>query len=137
MKLVVGYDGSDDARRALERASRFAAGDAVLVVSVVPLSAPAGRGPAGVEARQIEVHHEQLEEARKVLASHGVEARLIETLGNPIGDAADALMHVARDQGAELIVVGTRGLGGLKRLVLGSVSAKLVREAPCDVLVVR
>ena len=72
-----------------------------------------------------------------MLASHGVEARLIETLGNPIGDAADALMHVARDQGAELIVVGTRGLGGLKRLVLGSVSAKLVREAPCDVLVVR
>ena len=137
MKLVVGYDGSDNARRALERASHLAAGDAVLVVSVVPLSAPGGRGPAAVDAQQIEVHHEQLEEARKVLASHGVDGQLIETLGNPIGDVADALMHVARDHDAELIVVGTRGLGRRKRLVVGSVSAKLVREAPCDVLVVR
>jgi nucleotide-binding universal stress UspA family protein len=137
MKLVVGYDGSDNARRALERASRLAAGDVVLVVSVVPLSAPGARGPAAVDAQQIEAHHKQLEEARKVLASHGADAQLIETLGNPIGDVADALMHVARVHDAELIVVGTRGLGMRKRLVVGSVSTKLVREAPCDVLVVR
>ena len=71
------------------------------------------------------------------MASHGADAQLIETLGNPIGDVADALMHVARVHDAELIVVGTRGLGMRKRLVVGSVSTKLVREAPCDVLVVR
>jgi nucleotide-binding universal stress UspA family protein len=137
VKIVVGFDGSDNARRALERASRLAAGDAVLVVSVVPLSAPGARGPAAVEAPQIEAHHEQLAEARKVLASHGADAQLIETLGNPIGDVADALMHVARDHEAELIVVGIRGLGRRKSLLVGSVSAKLVREASCDILVVR
>lgn len=137
MKLLVGYDGSEYSRRALERSAQFAAGDPVFVVSVVPLTAPAGRGPAGVEPREIQVHHEQLEEARRLLESHGVEPKLIETLGNPIGDPADALIHVANDQQVGLIVVGTRGLGALKRLVLGSVSSKLVSEAPCDVLVVR
>lgn len=137
MKLVVGYDGSDHAERALERAARFSTGDPVLVVSVVPMSGPAGRGPAEVEPEQIDVHHEQLAEAQRILQSHGVEGKLIETLGGAIGDTADALMHVAREHDAELIVVGTRGLGGIKRLFLGSVSTKLVHEAPCDVLVVR
>lgn len=137
MKVVVGYDGSEDARRALQRASILASGDPVIVVSVVPLSGPAGRGPAGVDTAQLEAHHEQLEQANTFLTAQGVEAQLITTFGNSIGDAADALMHVARDHQADVIIVGTRGLGGLKRLVLGSVSSKLVHEAPCDVLVVR
>jgi nucleotide-binding universal stress UspA family protein len=136
MKLVVGYDGSDHARRALEKASGLAGDDTVVVVSVVPTSPPAARGPAAVETRQLEVHHDQLQEAKTLLAGHGVQARLIETLGGPMGDVADALMHVARDEGADLIVVGARGLNVLQRLVLGSVTDKLVHEAEFDVLVV-
>lgn len=137
MKLVVGYDGSEHAGRALERAALLSTGDPVVVVSVVSVSGPAARGPARVEPREIEVHHEQLAHARSLLKTYGVEAQLIETLGNAIGDTADALIDVARKHNADIIVVGTRGLGGLKRLVLGSVSTKLVHEAPCDVLVVR
>ena len=137
MKTVVGYDGSDHARRALERASRLAGEDPVVVVSVVPTSPPAARGPAALETSQLEVHHDQLAEAETWLASHGVKSQLVETLASPIGDVADALMHVAGREGAELIVVGARGLSALQRLLLGSVTDKLVHEAACDVLVVR
>ena len=137
MRLLLGYDGSEHAKRALDRAAQLAGTDPVTVVSVVPMASPAGRGPAVLAVQELTIHHEQLEEARSMLETRGATAHLIETLGNPIGDPADALMHVAKDQEAELMVVGTRGLGGLKRLVLGSVSTKLVHEAPCDVLVVR
>lgn len=54
-----------------------------------------------------------------------------------IGDPADAIVDEAGDWGADLIVLGTRGLGGAQRLLLGSVSTKVLHRAPCDVLVVR
>jgi nucleotide-binding universal stress UspA family protein len=57
----------------------------------------------------------------------------IEGHGNP----ADVLVEEAEESGADLIVVGTRGLNAARRLVLGSVSTNVVQHAPCDVLVVR
>jgi nucleotide-binding universal stress UspA family protein len=53
------------------------------------------------------------------------------------GDPAQAICRAAEDRGAELIVVGSRGLGKLHRLLLGSVSRAVVEGAPCSVLVVR
>jgi nucleotide-binding universal stress UspA family protein len=53
------------------------------------------------------------------------------------GDAADVICKEAADRGADVIVVGTHGRTGLKRLFLGSVSEHVVRRAPCPVLVVR
>ncbi len=137
MSIVVGYDGSEHARRALERAAEVANGRTVIVVSVVPMAAPSGRAPAALDPDEVTRHREQLDEAVRLLAARGVPAEAYEPLGNPIGDPADALIHVARDRDASLLAVGTRGLGATKRLLLGSVSEKLVREAPCDVLVVR
>jgi nucleotide-binding universal stress UspA family protein len=60
-------------------------------------------------------------------------ARYIEGHGSP----ADVIVDEAEDNGADLIVVGTRGLHAGRRLLLGSVSTKVVHHAPCDVLVVR
>lgn len=137
MKSVLGYDGSDCARRALARAAEVAGGDEVIVVSVVPVAGPAGHGPAGVKPGDLEAHDEMLQEARQHLDALGCSYHLVETLAGGIGDTADALMDVAREHAADLIVVGTRGHTGLKKLLLGSVSSKLTQEAPCDVLVVR
>jgi nucleotide-binding universal stress UspA family protein len=53
------------------------------------------------------------------------------------GDAAGELVRLARARPFDLVVVGTHGRRGLKRLVLGSVAERVVREAPCAVLVVR
>ena len=59
----------------------------------------------------------------------GVEVLVVE------GDPGRALCDLATERGATVIVAGTRGRGGLKRAVLGSVSDHLVRHAPCPVLV--
>jgi nucleotide-binding universal stress UspA family protein len=53
------------------------------------------------------------------------------------GDAAAMLIAVAEEQHADLIVVGARGLTGLERFLLGSVSSKLAHHAPCSVRIVR
>ena len=71
--------------------------------------------------------------AVEALARSGVEVR---TAG-PVGDAADEIVRLAKEMRADVIVLGARGLNPLKRLVLGSVSTRVLHHAPCDVLVVR
>ena len=53
------------------------------------------------------------------------------------GDAADAILDVAEEQRADLIVVGNKGMTGAKRFLLGSVPNKISHHAPCSVLIVR
>ena len=74
---------------------------------------------------------EILEHAVSSLGMTDVEARIIE------GDPGRALCDLAREVEATVIVMGTRGRGGLRRAVLGSVSDHVVRNAPCPVLVIR
>ncbi|RYE88222.1 MAG: universal stress protein [Myxococcales bacterium] len=74
-----------------------------------------------------------LERMIDLARQHGVAVESHQPLGNPTGSVVD----LAREKGADLLVVGTHDPGGLERLLLGSVSETLVREAPCSVLVVR
>jgi nucleotide-binding universal stress UspA family protein len=53
------------------------------------------------------------------------------------GDAADAILDVAEETNAELIVVGNKGMTGAKRFLLGSVPNKVSHHAPCSVLIIR
>jgi nucleotide-binding universal stress UspA family protein len=136
--IVVGYDGSEGAQRALERAMGLKGDGALAVVSVAKfdrlVSDPAPAASATpVSPIEREAAQHALEQARERLTGAGVEARLIEGHGDP----ADVIAFEAKELGADLIVVGTRGLNLAQRLLLGSVSTKLVHEAPCDVLVVR
>ena len=74
------------------------------------------------------------DKAQTTLEKKGIAARTVEAHGDP----ADALVRQAEDDGADLIVVGTRGLNAAQRALLGSVSTKVVHHAAkCDVLVVR
>jgi nucleotide-binding universal stress UspA family protein len=131
--IVVGYDGSESAKRALERAATLANGGPVTVVSAVYLHAPAVRGGPVIDPAEEAERKRELDEAKAILAAKGVAANTV--VGH--GDPAELLAAEAKDIGADLIVVGTRGLNLAKRAVLGSVSTKVVHEAPCDVLVVR
>jgi len=133
MKIVVGYDGSDGAKRALDRAARLAGGEPIAVVSVVEVHATSGRGPGGADRIEAAERRAELEEAAGILREKGLEVREVEGHGDPAG----VIGEEAREAGADLIVVGTHGRGALARAVVGSVSTKLVHEAPCDVLVVR
>jgi nucleotide-binding universal stress UspA family protein len=131
-RIVVGYDGSDAAQRALARVRQLPARQLVaLVVAVEPEVRSAGLGSEltgeGVAAPRL------LEEARALLG--GEEGILIETLA-AVGDPAAVLIQAARDSNAELLVVGRRGGNFVARALLGSVSERVVQNAPCDVLVV-
>lgn len=93
--VLLAYDGSEPARRALDRVMTFMPNASV---AVVPVAAP---------------------------------------VYPPVGDAAEEIVRIAGEAGADLVVLGARGLNPLKRLLLGSVSTRVLHEALCDVLVVK
>lgn len=76
---------------------------------------------------------ERLEAGRKKVEAEGVKA----TTHLATGPAADAILQAAETFGADLIVMGTRGLTGLKHVLLGSVAERTIRHAPCPVLTVK
>jgi nucleotide-binding universal stress UspA family protein len=132
--IVVGYDGSETAKRALERAAEVAeAGATITVVSAVRVHAAAGRGGGPVDPDEVSERRHELAEAKTLLGEKGIEPNLVEGHGDP----ADVIANQAKEGGADLVVVGTRGRNVAARVLLGSVSTKVVHEAPCDVLVVR
>ena len=114
---MVGYDGSDAAGRALDAAADLAGYGSTLTVVTVHSREPDGSTTAT---------------AREHLLRRHVEARYHETSGEP----ALALLEKAQELEADLIVIGSRN-GGALPAPIGSVSSKVVRHAPCDVLVVR
>ena len=133
--MVVGYDGSPPSERALERAATLAgAHGTVVVVTASPWRLPPGvTSDPILDAPPAEERNAMLQRSRALLQEHGTQATLVATDSDP----AEALIQVARDQRAELIVVGHTGSGYVTRALLGSTAENVVRHAPCDVLVVR
>jgi nucleotide-binding universal stress UspA family protein len=131
-KVLVGYDGSADAKLALEYAATKHAGDELTVISVVPV-AYSGRGGGIDPTSNVDDHRSQLDEASDLLAGRGVKAEMVESIGHP----ANAIIETAEKGGYDLVIVGSRGLHGVARFLTGSVSSRVVSHAPCSVLVVR
>jgi nucleotide-binding universal stress UspA family protein len=133
--IVVGYDETEGSKRALERAAEIAGafGGRLIVTSVAPVQyyATRSRGPVGPGETLLD-HRDMLAEARTTLEGKGVEADYVWAAGEP----GDTIVQIADEQNADLIVVGTREPGLLERLIGGSVSQDVAREAECDVLVV-
>ncbi len=133
--IVVGYDESEPAKRALERAADVAEafGAKLVVTSVAPLLRPPGRGSAGVDPTDTpEQHDAELAHAREYLATRTAEAEYV----NGIGDAAETILAAAAEKHADLIVVGSRELGLVQRLLGQSVSQSVAAHAHTDVLIV-
>jgi len=116
----VGFDGSASAWRALDVAAQLTGyGSTLSVVSV------AHEGNSG-ESSLLDAAHEHL-----------LEQHVTATYVRKIGEPAEELVAAARELAADLVVVGRRGAGSDGVPLPGSVSAEVVREAPCDVLVIR
>jgi nucleotide-binding universal stress UspA family protein len=138
--IVVGTNGSATADIALERAIALAkmTGAALHVVSAYePAPARVGGSRPAAEAAEYPVTpHFQvdavLDRARDLAQGGGVK---IEEHG-PRGDAAQAILSVAEGSNADLIILGSKGMQGARR-VLGSVPNKVSHHAPCDVLIVQ
>lgn len=131
-KILLAYDGGDPARRALETTAEFArlTGAAVAVVSVVPVHP--GRVPVD-PWDDMSTHAEELIEARKLLAERGIEAELIE----PAGDPAATIERVVDEGGYDTVVVGSRGLNAMGRILQGSVSEHVATHAHATVVIAR
>lgn len=145
-KVLLASDGSDFARRALRRGIELiGGGHRYCVLEVVPHRVSAGTIsavdaiPAAMADPETELEMERAEcdEARArltaLLAELEIEASICVTLGDPAGE----ICRVARDAQVDLVVIGSRGHGFMRRLLLGSVSTHVLHHAPCPVLVVR
>jgi nucleotide-binding universal stress UspA family protein len=132
--IVLAYDGSEPAKRALERTAELANGAAVTVISAVHILPAMGRAGAAIDEGEVTERKQELEDAAEYLRGKGIEPETVEARGVDVGDA---ILEEARETDADLIVVGSSGKNLAERIVLGSVSSKVVHESPCDVLVVR
>jgi nucleotide-binding universal stress UspA family protein len=146
-KILLATDGSKDAELALSTAVDLAnsTGSELHVVTVA-LGYPDPVYQLHEAGLRYETYEEALgairEEAQRVLDEQ--VQKVIEAGGTVaeahlrIGERRDrAIVHLADDLGADLIVMGSRGLGGVRRALMGSVSDSVVRHAHCPVLVVR
>ena len=107
-RIVVGYDSSEHAKRALERATDIAKmrGARLAVVSAAPVSLFLRGAASPVDPVEAEEREKALAEARAYLADKGVEVDFVEGHGDP----ADVIVQEAEERGGDLVVVGTRGL---------------------------
>ena len=144
--ILVGFDGTEPARRALLRGADLAGafGSRLVVTTVAPLIVPAPTPGAAIDAtaaaRQfaaetatdLELAERWREEARALVAGRGLDAEYVVESGVP----ADVIVQLAEDREADLIVVGTSEPGLLERLLEGSVSQDVSRRAHRDVMIV-
>ena len=133
--IVVGFDDTEPARRALERAAELAAalGAKLVVTSVAPLMLSVGRSAGPYDPTDPpEAHVDQLKDARELLEGRGIAADYVPAVGEP----ADTIVELAEQRGADMIVVGTHEPNILERLLGQSVSESVARHARCDVLIV-
>ncbi|MFE5045924.1 universal stress protein [Streptomyces sp. NPDC056637] len=135
-RIVVGVDGSPSSRAALRWAVRYAGlvGGRVEAVSAweVPGMASWSAPAVDTDFDEGEAERGLVEEVRAVLGEDGgslVRERLVR------GNAAEVLVDAA--QGAEMLVVGSRGHGSFRRALLGSVSQQVAHHAPCPVTIIR
>ena len=129
--VLVAYDGSDVARRALEHAAGLVgAGGTVSVINVVEAQSVSSRLETVSESQRAK-QDELLDEAERLLASREVGANLIRAAG----DRSAEILSAAGAIGADVIVVG-RNRQAAPRLVHRSLSSTLARRASADVLVV-
>lgn len=148
-KILVPLDGSEPADKALDFALDLAekySADIVLLTVVpyvgMPLLPPVAgvqpTPPAAVDTylKELKASHEKvlseaLKKAKKIKPNLKVSAKLF------VGRPADKIVETAKEGNFDIIVMGSRGLGGVKEFLLGSVSDRVADEAACPVLIVK
>jgi nucleotide-binding universal stress UspA family protein len=149
--VLIAYDGSDTARRAVREAAKLFGSRPALVVTVWEpgLAYEASMPMAGLEMAPVPVDVEGAQEVAEGLherarrtAQEGAELAQsvgLQAKGLAVADEvhiADAIVGVARKRGVPAIVVGSRGLTGLRARLEGSTSNAVLKHAPCPVVVV-
>jgi len=142
-KILLAADGSEEATLAARAATDIAekTGSELHVVLVGLSVSYVGMGPVEIADIPAPSQEELTEEAQRLLDA---QSKQIEAAGGivtqahlRVGRPDEEIVALAEELGAGLIVIGSRGLGGIRRALMGSVSDSVVRHAHCPVLVVR
>jgi nucleotide-binding universal stress UspA family protein len=141
--IVVGTDGSDTAKEAVRQATELA-GSVGAKVHLVSAYEPVPEGRLRDERYRVPEDMQWMinprEDVNAVLktSAEEIQNKGIDVEGHAReGDPADAILDVAEEQKADLIVVGNKGMTGAKRFLLGSVPNKVSHHAPCSVMIIR
>lgn len=137
--IVVGTDGSASATKAVEHAAALAAATgAKLHVAMARPSIPAlvSADMMVATADWTNASDQATQLALASAAEAGAAAGVSVTTHQLAGDPADALLSLCEDVGADLLVIGSRGMQGARRFLLGSVSSRCAHHADCSVLIV-
>jgi nucleotide-binding universal stress UspA family protein len=142
-RIVVGTDGSETAAEAVRQAVDLAklAGATLSIVSAYE-PVPKRRLEGEQQDAPADVQHEigPREDVNLVLEGAAAEAKKggLEVQTHPVeADPGEAILNVAEETGADLIVVGNKGMTGARRFLLGSVPNNVSHHAPCSVMIVR
>jgi nucleotide-binding universal stress UspA family protein len=133
-KIVVGLDGSEHAERALPYATELAKRDGAGILLVHVEEDTIGKGGGPLRADEDEIRS-KVDGHASALSEQGIETE-VRTDNVMLGGPAPSIAKFADEAGADLIVVGSRGLSGIGSIMLGSVSQKLLHIAKQPVLVV-
>jgi nucleotide-binding universal stress UspA family protein len=136
--VICCVDDSDGSRDALRFARHIAERldmELVLLNVAPPTEAP---GVSAAVSGQQRLHAAELRDAQQLLDRVALDEGVNSDVRRraEIGPAADRILAVCREEGADLVVVGSRGRGGLKAALLGSVSTKVAGHAPCPCVIV-
>ncbi|MFP3260037.1 MAG: universal stress protein [Sulfolobus sp.] len=130
MKYVVAYDGSEHSKKAINFLLKIAKKeDEIHIVTVVK------EPPKSPEQKIIEERskaEEEQKELMKILSEYNVKPMIEESL-----DVPDAIIQYCTRINCDMIITGSRGLTGLKKVIIGSVSSAIVNKSPVPVLVVK
>ena len=142
-RIVIGTDGSETAGEAVRQAvdlAKLAGAQLSIVSAYAPVSKRRLQSEqAGVPA-DVQYEIGPREDVNLVLDAAAASAKKegIDVQTHPVeGDPAEAVLSVAEETKADLIVVGNKGMTGARRFVLGSVPNNVSHHAPCSVLIVR
>jgi nucleotide-binding universal stress UspA family protein len=133
-RIIVGYDGSEPARRALQQACELAVR---LQCPLLVLTAAADRLDLRHEAKARALDPEPGRRVAEEGARYAREQGVAEVEVHTSLEAPDDALVLLAAEGCSLLVVGHRGHGGIRERLLGSVAKSVVDRAPCSVLVVR
>jgi nucleotide-binding universal stress UspA family protein len=142
-RIVVGTDGSETAAEAVRQAVDLAklAGATLSVVSAFsPIPERKVKSQRLDAPADVQYEIGPREDVNLILDAAAADARKegIEVQTHPVeGDPAEAILNVAEETKADLIVVGNKGMTGARRFVLGSVPNNISHHAPCSVIIVR
>ncbi len=141
--IVVGTDGSETANQAVKHAidlAKSVGGSLKLVSAYEPVPDQRLRQERGEVPRDVEWTVNPREDVEATLGDAEEEAKAagveVQTFSRR-GDPSDAILDVAEEEKADLIIVGNKGMTGAKRFLLGSVPNKVSHHAPCSVLIIR